>query len=61
MAKKDQEAFNTIIELINRGDVLQFKKLGKKYTITVWDEYDKKIDHAHYDGNTLIEALFKIK
>jgi len=61
MAKADQEAFNTIVSLINSGKVVQFRNLGNKYTITVWPAYDTNINHSHYDGNSLIDAISKIK
>lgn len=59
MAKADQEAFNQILSLVNSGAIVQIEQRFNGYEVTVWpDKYDH-LQHTHYQGETLLEAVSK--
>lgn len=60
MAKSDQEAFNIIIKLIDKGYTVQINDTFG-YGVIVWPKYKTEFAHYHYEGNTLTEALLKIE
>lgn len=60
MAKSDELAFNKLIELINDGQVVQLQKTLSGYEVTVWPRVGE-LNHHHYQGETALEAVLKIK
>jgi hypothetical protein len=61
MAKVDAEALNKILKLIDDGQLLQIEKTPFSYQVTVWPKGHKDFMHHHYEGDTLIEAILKVK
>lgn len=60
MAKVDAEALNHLADLINQGQLIQIEKISSGYEVTIWP-YRNDREHHHYRGDTLIEAILKIK
>jgi hypothetical protein len=54
--KKDAEALGELLSLIDRNDTIQIVKRKFGYELTVWRS-GKPLDHTHYEGATLIEAI----
>lgn len=61
MAKVDAEALNKILELVNDGQVIELIKTPFGYQATVWPKGRHDLLHYHYEGDTLIEEILKIK
>ncbi len=61
MAKVDAEALNKLLELINDGQTVELVKTPFGYQATVWPHGIHDFLHHHYEGDTLIEAILKIK
>ena len=59
MAKADQEAFNMIVALVNSGALIQIESITNGYEVTVWPSRHNRLQHSHYQGDTLLEAVSK--
>jgi len=57
MAKLEAEAYTVLLNLIKKNYAIQLKNIHSGYEITVFD----KETHSHYNGDTLYEAIMKIK
>lgn len=60
MAKVDQQAYGIIHQLLDKGYTLRIEKHKNSYEVTVWEQYNKNMEHFHYEGEGLLEALLKI-
>lgn len=60
MAKIDQAAFTKIVDLLNKGQLIQIEQTSFCYEVTVWPDKHNRLQHSHYQGETLIEAIMKI-
>jgi len=61
MAKADQEAFNIIVALVNKGQVIQIEQKFGGVEVTVWPNQHDQLNHSHYQGATLLEAISKLE
>jgi len=52
MAKADQEAFNIIVALVNKGQVIQIEQKFGGVEVTVWPNQHDQLNHSHYQGAT---------
>ena len=60
MSKASATAFSRLDELVEQGKTVQIEKLHSGYEVTVWPKRGE-LDHHHYFGETLLEAILKIK
>jgi hypothetical protein len=58
MAKANQEALVKLQELVDGGKIIQIEYIFDGYEVTVYSGYGE-LDHHHYGGKTLIEAIMK--
>jgi hypothetical protein len=61
MAKVDAEALNKLLTMVNEGQLIQIEQTPFCYEVTVWPSRHDRLNHHHYQGDTLIEAILKIK
>jgi len=61
MAKVESEALVKLLTLINDGQLIQIEQTPFCYEVTVWPSRHDRLNHHHYQGDTLIEAILKIK
>ena len=61
MAKIDAEALNKLLQLIDDGQTVELVKTPFGYQATVWPHGHRDFLHYHYEGDTLIETILKIK
>lgn len=64
MAASDAKAFVLLTEMVSEGYTIQFEIRGKgkpqqNYEVTVWKSPANQLDHHHYQGETLMEAVMK--
>lgn len=59
MSKVDQEAFAKILSLIDDGALVQIEKVFNGYEVTVWPNKHDHLNHSHFQGESLIKAVFK--
>lgn len=61
MAKSDGIALNKLQELVKKGYSINIETKFGAYEVTVWPNPHDALKHHHYAGETLIEAIMKIK
>jgi hypothetical protein len=61
MAKADAEALNILLDIVNNGGLIQIENTATCYEVTVWPSRHDRLNHHHFQGDTLIEAVMKIK
>ncbi len=61
MAKSESAAYTAILELVNKGQLIQIEQTPFCYEVTVWPDRHDRLNHTHYQGETLLEAVMKIK
>ena len=58
--KTEAAAYGALLALVNAGKIVQIENIHYGYEVTVFAGHGDK-NHGHYQGETLIEAIMKIK
>ena len=61
MAKIDAEALNVLLDIVNNDGIVQIENTATCYEVTVWPSRHDTLNHHHFQGETLIEAIMKVK
>jgi hypothetical protein len=61
MSKSESIAYGILLELSNKGGIVQIEKTAHCYEVTVWPNRHNTLNHTHFQGDTLLEAIMKIK
>lgn len=60
MSKAESTAYSALLDLVNKGKIVQIENIHYGYEVTVFAGHGDK-NHGHYQGETLIEAIMKVK